>query len=676
MRFSMSRSSAPKQKRERQTIKRLSCMSIWFMALLFVAWAASSAHAQADAPRFQPSRCPINVPDDPQIHCGYLVVSADYDEPEGATIRLPVIIIRSRSPNPAPDPLLYTAGGPGSSSLPAVWWFAASDYVADRDVIILEQRGNRYAEPSLMCDLSVWWEEKEGNTACLDSLLEAGIDPAHYTTESIVADLDALRRVLDYDQWNLFGVSYSTGLMLLTMHMHPEGVRSVVLDSVNPPTETKYEHDPEHPARSLRVLFDDCAADPACAAAYPELEKQLYELIGSLNADPVVYELPNRETGERFTVSVTGHRLLNWLIEDAFYLPARLPYPTPYLPLLIDQVGRGRTDLLLPWLIRDLTGNAPTFAHGLYLAVSCQDEIPLADPEIVAAQAETHAELGGYVRHARELEICEIWNLPASSPLVAEPIESDIPTLILGGTYDPITPPAWVRASVAQSLSNSHFYEFPDMGHVASFNSPCAQSIVVAFLNDPTVAPDAGCIANVASPEFVIPQDVTILPGVYRTQLDIGEAPRSIPTLVVLLACVLVFVVEILYLFVAGIVRLVRRGAWPVPTERLSRLAHPLAGLVAVLNTGSVVALGVLLSTLDTTDPLVLYFGLPAGYAPLVLVPVLAAMLTVALVVLAVLAWVRRYWTVPKRVLLSAVTLAAVVLAGLMAYWGLLRLPV
>jgi pimeloyl-ACP methyl ester carboxylesterase len=627
-------------------------------------------------PRFQPSKCPIDVPRDAQVQCGYLVVPEDYDEPEGATIRLPVIVVRSRSPNPAPDPLLYTAGGPGSSSLPAVWWFAASDYVADRDVVILEQRGNRYAEPSLMCDLSVWWEEKEGHTACLDSLLEAGIDPAHYTTESIVADLDALRRVLEYDQWNLFGVSYSTGVMLHAMHLHPEGIRSVVLDSVNPPTESKYEHDPEHPAQSLRVLFDDCAAAPACAAAYPELESQLYELVGRLNADPVVYELPDLETGERFTVSVTGDRLLNWMFEDSFYLPAHLPHPTPYLPLLIDQVGRGRTDLLLPWLIRDLTRHSPTVAHGLYLAVSCQDEIPLADPEIVATQAGSHPELGGYVRHAREREICEIWNLPASPPLVAEPIESEIPTLILGGTYDPITRPEWARASVAQNLRKGHFYEFPDVGHVVSFYSPCAQSMVAAFLNDPTIAPDSGCMANVAGPDFVTPQDVTIQPGIYRVQLDIGEAPRNMPRLVAMLACVLLFVVEILYLFSAGIVRLLRRGAPPKPTERGSRLAHLLAGLVAVINAAFVVALGVLLSTLDTTNPLLLYFGLPAGYAPLLFVPVATALLTVALLVFTVLAWARRYWTVPERVLFSAVTGAAVAQAGLMAYWGLLRLPV
>jgi hypothetical protein len=331
---------------------------------------------------------------------------------------------------------------------------------------------------------------------------------------------------------------------------------------------------------------------------------------------------------------------------------------------------------LLPWLIRDLTRHSPTVAHGLYLTVSCQDEIPWADPEIVAAQAGTHPELGGYVRHARELEICQLWDLPTSVPLVTEPIESDIPTLILGGAYDPITRPAWVQASVAQSLSNSVLYEFPDLGHVVSFDSPCAQSMVAAFLNDPAVAPDAGCMADKAGPEFVLPQDVIIVPGIYRVQLDIGEAPRNTPVVIVLLACVLVFVVEMLYLFFAGIVRLVRRGARPVSPEGLSRLAHPLAGLVALIDTGFVVVLGVLLSTLDTTDPLLLYFGLPAEYAPLVFVPLPAAVLTVTLVVLVVLAWGRRSGGVSKRVLLSVATGAAVVFAGLMAYWGLLRLPV
>jgi len=258
-------------------------------------------------------------------------------------------IAERRSENPAPDPLLYTAGGPGYSSLSSVWGFAGSPFVDARDVVILEQRGNLYAEPSLDCDLTVLREETEGKTPCLDSLRARGIDPTYYTTASIVADIDALRRVLDYDKWNLYGVSYSTRLMLLSMSLHSQGIRSVMLQSVSPPTETPYAHDPEHAARALHVMFDDCLANPACAQAYPDLESQLYTLVRRLNADPVAVEFVGRDTGESVSVPVDGRTLLGWMVTDAFYEPAYPPYKTAYLPLLIDQVERGNTDLLYAW---------------------------------------------------------------------------------------------------------------------------------------------------------------------------------------------------------------------------------------------------------------------------------------------------------------------------------------
>ena len=53
---------------------------------------------------------------------------------------------------------------------------------------------------------------------CLDGLVERGIDPAHYTTAAVVADIGALQHALDVEQWNLYGTSYSTTVMLLAMH--------------------------------------------------------------------------------------------------------------------------------------------------------------------------------------------------------------------------------------------------------------------------------------------------------------------------------------------------------------------------------------------------------------------------------------------------------------------------
>ena len=658
-------------------MKSILVLSVCIIALLFAF--APVVYAQREAPRFEPSDCPIDVPDDPPIDCGYLIVPEDYDDLEGATIRLPVIIIHSRSENPTPDPLLYTAGGPGYSSLSLVWGFARSPFVDARDVVILEQRGNLYAEPSLDCDLAVLREETEGKTPCLDSLRARGIDPTYYTTASIVADIDALRRVLDYDEWNLYGGSYSTRLMLLSMSLHPAGIRGVVLQSVSPPTETPYAHDPEHAARALNVMFDDCAADPGCAEAYPNLESQLYILVNRLNADPIAVAFVSRDTGEPVSVLVDGRILLNWMVADAFYEPAYPSYKTAYLPLLIDQVERGNTDLLYAWRREEVSRWAESpFAWGLYFAVNCQDDAPLVTPERMASQSEAYPELDGYLRHADELAICAAWDLPAAPPLVAGPIESDIPTLILAGAYDPITPPEWSQ-SVAENLSHSYYFEFPAAGHNVGVDNPCMDSIIAAFLNDPGSTPGATCLSDARRPEFVLPQDIYIAPGVYHIIHDIEfSGPRGEPWLeAAAMVALLIFLAEIGFVLITGIARRVRPRKGEAAPDPIARFAHPLAGLVAALNSIIPFVVTDINNYFLSTDPLVLRFGLSTAYPPVLHLAVLVlvgTVLTVGLVIITPLAWVRRYWSVPSRVLFSLVTLAALFFVALMAHWDLLGL--
>ena len=137
------------------------------------------------------------MPDGVDVECGALLVPEDYERPDGQTLRLPYVILRSRSADPEPDPVVFTAGGPGYSSLDSVWVFADSLLLDDRDIIILEQRGNRYAEPALTCDPSVWWEETQGHTPCLDAIQARGIDITQYTTHNIVRDVVALREAWD-----------------------------------------------------------------------------------------------------------------------------------------------------------------------------------------------------------------------------------------------------------------------------------------------------------------------------------------------------------------------------------------------------------------------------------------------------------------------------------------------
>jgi len=314
----------------------------------------------------------------------------------------------------------------------------------------------------------------------------------------------------------------------------------------------------------------------------------------------------------------------------------------------------------------------------LYFAVSCQDEAALVAPERMASQTAAYPELSGYVRHASELAICDAWQLPAVPPIVAGPVESDIPTLILAGSYDPITPPEWSR-SVAENLSHGYYYEFPAAGHNVGVDNPCVDNIIVTFLSDPASRPSASCMNDAHKPEFVLPQDISIAPGAYRIIYDIEfSGPRGEPWLeAAAVVALLTFLVEIGFVLITGIVRRVRPGKGETSPDPIARIAHPLAGFVAVINSISPFVVTNINNHFLSTDPLVLRFGLSTAYPPvlhLAFLVLLGAVLTAGLVIITPLAWVRRYWSVPSRVLFSLATLAALFFVALMAHWDLLGL--
>jgi len=647
------------------------------LALMFMNQQVS--YRQGNVPRFEPSICPIEVPADLDIDCGYLVVPEDYGHPEGLTIRLPVIIIHSKSQDPALDPVLFTEGGPGYSSLGMVWGFANSAFVEHRDVVILEQRGNRYAEPSLDCTLSVMFNEEEGNTPCLDSLREMGVDLSQYTTKSIAADLHALMQTLDYNEWNLYGTSYSTRLMQLLMRDHPQGIRSVILQSVSRLDETRYEHDPEHAVRALKVMFKDCATNPDCAAAYPGLEARFYRLFSQLNADPIPFEVTLPAPLNRSSIeTVDGYRFLNWMVTDAFYRPAYPPASTAYLPLLIDQVEKGYTDLLYPWLeaeIKHSFSDLCLLNWGLFFAVNCQDDSGSVTHEQMQIQAAAFPELEGYVRQNRELEICNLWGLPPATPLAAEPIKSEIPTLVLAGSYDPITPPEWSKA-VANNLSHSYYFEFPSSGHSVNVSNPCVERIKAAFIINPFIQPDASCLTEVPEPEFVLPQEVLFMEGLYKSLYEVSLGSSvGVPIMeAIFITCTLLLVAEALYLVVASTVWLLNLRGRNKVHDRIVSLAHPLAGLVVLLNILFFAGWsGFIYPEISSAMPILLRFGVPIEYAPFFILPVAALILTVVLVIVALISWARQYWSVYGRIFFSLVTLAAVGFAWFLIRWDVIN---
>lgn len=457
--------------------------------------------ARQSGSSFETSDCPFDLPDGEvegqTIDCGTLNVPEDHNDPNGATIQLAVAILYS--PEAESDPVLYLSGGPGASALEEVADWTESPIRENRDVILLDQRGTGSSVPALDC--TDYAEEDDPVQACHDALVADGVNLSAYNSIQSAGDIADLREALGYDEWNLLGISYGTRLALVVLRDHPEGVRSVILDSVYPPQVNDWEEVSSDQIETFTVLFQGCAADPACDAAYPDLENVFYETVDRLNSEPASYDSIDAD-GNSIEATLSGDDLAEALYQ-ALYMTDNIPY----LPYVLFSVSEGNYQAL-----DDLnTGAIFDFSHGEdsgdgdYNSVTCSEEVPFVDYDRAIADAESvrpEMRAGAVASIESIFETCRVWDVEPAPAIEAEAVSSDLPALVLAGEYDPATPVKWAK-DAARTLSSSFFFEFPGVGHGTLDGGDCPVSIILAFLDDPLTEPDSQCIAEMSAPEFV-----------------------------------------------------------------------------------------------------------------------------------------------------------------------------
>jgi pimeloyl-ACP methyl ester carboxylesterase len=464
---------------------------------------------------FEEAPCPVELPQSvivgKDIVCGYVTVPEEHAHPDGDTIRLAVAVIKSTGDNPSPDPLVIEAGGPGGSTLASIpSMLSAADLRARRDIVLVEQRGTLYSDPYLLCKeisdvatkmlgqgLSV--EEKsaletEALTACRDRLIEEGVNLSAYDSLENAADIVMALTALGYDEFNFYGVSYSTMLAQHLMRDYPHRLRSVILDSVAPLSVNGFVQLPNSADRAFRLLFESCEADPACNQHFPNLETVFFDLVEELNKNPVTVRF-----GAPWQIAelMTGDRLIGQLFDS---LQQGL---TPMLPATIYALADGETSLMTRIGTPRSLPKA-MLINGMTLSVLCAEEMDYTDADFDLEGA--YPQIGTVLRDNLDIrDYCAVWNVEPLSADVAVPVVSDIPTLIMSGEFDPNTPPS-AGSLVAETLSNSYAYTLPGISHSVLSNSICAQSILLDFLDDPTHEPDASCIADMGL-QFIVPTD-------------------------------------------------------------------------------------------------------------------------------------------------------------------------
>lgn len=142
-----------------------------------------------------------------------------------------------------------------------------------------------------------------------------------------------------------------------------------------------------------------------------------------------------------------------------------------------------------------------------YYTVECNERAPFQEFANMVTNAQ-HLEIPDLALNipqsfAKVFAICEEWPAGQAPASAEEPVWSDVPTLILAGAYDNLTPVSWTKSAFV-TLPNGVFVLAPMAGHGVIVYSDCAQQVGRAFVDDPTAALDTSCFADL-QPQWVLP---------------------------------------------------------------------------------------------------------------------------------------------------------------------------
>lgn len=665
--------------------------SIWVVVVLVAFLGVRGAAAQDTEPAFIPSACMFEGVDlglttldgaALGFECGYVVVPERHSEADGATIRIPVAVRRATAADARPDPLLLAQGGPGGDAFGVFSLLVPNtEIAANRDIVIFNQRGTPYAEPDLSCpeteailpQMLAASEEigqqlyDEAIDACYARLRGEGIDLSAYNSLENAADIPLIARALGYETYNFYGVSYGTLLGLHLMRNHPEGLRAVILDSVVPPDINFISEIPASEDRVLSEVFAACEADPACREQYPDLEERFFTLVRQYNENPVTLALANPDTGERYDAYMDGTTLRSILFQLLY-----VPRMSAVFPKMVADLEKGDTryiESMWPLLVFD-----QLVSEGMYYSVICAED---ADIDVAAIPLESlRPEIGETARDDIQsyVDACARWQVELLPPAIDDPVISDIPTLLLSGRFDPITPPAFAAAAAAR-LSNATVLVDPTASHGVAFFNPCVNGIISEFLDDPTASPDSTCLTALRAPAAV-PVDAITVPLL----ADVNSLNLRTLALFGLAGALLMLVLSPFLVWPSVYIVRAFGDGQPARTHKarrlrlISRLAVLVFGVLALIF--AVGLLGFIVRTVIVDQTLLTALALPASAAPVLWLPLLLMVVGVVIVIAAVLIWRRRDAdSVLGKIYYAILTIAAVTLLVIIALQGLLLPP-
>ncbi len=427
----------------------------------------------------------------------------DPEAPDGEQITLFVARLASTAIDPAGDAFTVINGGPGGSSVDMMVDMGGilRPFTRERDVIVIDQRGTGRSAPmscEALTDTADDVTVEMVTQLTQDCLEDVPHDPRFFTTSVAVRDIEALREALGYEQLSVYGVSYGTRVAQHYAQQYPDATRALVIDSVVPLEHALGSQIAIHSQTTLDSLFDRCLENSACSNQFPNVAEDFHRVAEELRRAPKPLQIQHPVTGVPTDMEVSyGHLAI--LVRLALYAPPS----AALLPLIIDEAANNNNYLPIAANgLRMMNSLTQSINYGMHNAVMCTEDAPFYDDTTVDFDAMAATYLGAQM-YETLAAMCEVWPAGFADENIKQALESNVPTLVLSGEFDPITPPAW-GDQVMPGLSNAVHLVAPGQGH-GVFPQGCLPRVVLEFVENPDPeAVDGTCTQHLSTHPFFV----------------------------------------------------------------------------------------------------------------------------------------------------------------------------
>ncbi len=436
----------------------------------------------------------------PGSSCGYLTVPekhAIYGQAASTdNIEIAVIKLASTSADKKTDPVVYLEGGPGGSASASIERVLESgNFISDRDVYMVDQRGTGYSKPSLLCtEYNLQTGTLAQIKACKTRLEKAGVDLNSYRSVFNALDFIQLRKSLNISEWNLYGTSYGTRLATTIMRENSEGIRSVILDGMFPIEVNGISDTPWANYEILNQIVKNCDNSEDCPE--DEFKAVIEDIIARMHNEGMMVE--SRAFVQNVLELATKPVIIKYLlaVNDDIY-----KYESALGMLMAgEEKKEGVHD--------EQNEDEEDFYVAMGLATLCAEEYPFINITALTGDnsngwsASTQLTVNSMRHTGFDKVSCQAWNVSPANDIEVQSVASNLPVLILNGLNDAITPPAWGTLA-AKNMPNAQNVTNPQGSHGQLFaDFSCFDKLAEEFLAEPNKNLDTSCVSAIAGIKY------------------------------------------------------------------------------------------------------------------------------------------------------------------------------